>query len=214
MPQPVEPKKLTELDKINDYDEDYLSSFNNLKSELNKILSPKMVNNKYLIGKELSEYLKIIVQAINDEKDFYMYDAFNKIEANEATKTQKSYENIKLKIKEFNEKIASDLWESKVEPNIKPNNIEFYDVIEFDRDLDEIKNDLKAKSFELEGDAFEKFWQNFLDNKNYNSYKEKIQTHTTKKIRISTNLITQMVDHFIQDQEVVFIIIQQEIKNI
>ena len=187
LPQPVESKRLIELDKINDYDEDYLNKFNNLKAELNRTISPNMVNNKYLIGKELSEYFKKIVQTINDEKVFYTYDAFNKIEANEAKKTQKSHEDIEQKIKEFNEKIASNLWESKVEPNIKPNNIEFYDVDELDRDLNEIKNELKAKSFELEGDTFETFWQNFLENKNYNSCKEKIQTYKTKKIRISTD---------------------------
>ena len=243
LPQPVEPQRLTELDKINekDFDKEYIRKLDNLKSELNKIIRPKMINNQSLNGKQFSEYLKLIVDAINDEKVFYIHDAMFKIEAEEAFKyIKKEYEkNIKElncplkwnkfnkneeeifdslcdyfkekvnkayvdeylskfftfrlenfevvfreifkyrnfidnKIKKINDKIASDLWESKIEPNIISNSIKFCDEIEFDRTIEEIKNELYTKCFELDGNTFEEFWQSFLEKKNYKAYKEAI----------------------------------------
>ena len=270
LPQPVESKKLTELDKINDYDDDYFSKFNNLKSELNKIIRPKMINNQSLNGKQFSEYLKLIVEAINAEKVFYIFDAFFKIEAEEALEsTKKEYEkkmkelnfplkwndfnnnehkiyvsicdmfrekvnkayadeylnkfnafrqeyddNFELiggalfkytklneeKIKEFNLKIASDLWESKIEPNIKPNSINFINVNEFDKMIEELKNELKTKCFELEGNKFDKFWQDFIEKKNLKLCKDLIQSHLDKKH--SESMVRQYKD-IIESQEII-----------
>jgi hypothetical protein len=244
LPQPLESKRLTELDKMNknDYEKDFFNKLDDFKLELHKIIRPKIINNQSLNGKQLSQYFKMIVEAINDEKVFYIFDAFNKIEADAAKEIEEIFENIKKeyknkmrefmnsskgpikrdefnkieqkiydfmcqvlkekitknfideytkkfytfrkgfdensklnekKIKEHNEKIAFDLWESKIDPNFRSNGITFDD--ENDRTIDEIKNRLKDDCFELEGNEFQKFWQDFLKQKNYQIYKDKIQ---------------------------------------
>ena len=255
LPQPFETNRLAELDKINrnEYEKDYSNRLDDLKFELHKIIRPKTINNQSLNGKQLSQYLKMIVEAINDEKVFFIFDAFNKIEANTAKETEEIFENIKKeyknkmrefmnssrgpikrnefnkneqriygfmrealkekitktfideytkkfdtfrkgfdensklnekKIKEHNEKIAFDLWESKIDPNFRPNSITFEDKNEFNRTIDEIKNELKANCFELEGNEFQKFWQDFLIKKNYQIYIDNIRTNNQEVIQI------------------------------
>ena len=251
--QPVDPQRLTELDKINekDYDKEYIRKFDSLKADLNQIIRPKMVNNQNLNGKQFSEYLKLIVEAINAEKVFYIHDAMFKIEAEEAFQyIKKEYEkkmkelNLPLKcnefnkneqkiyaslcdllkntlneayageflnkfkdfrqeydekfqliggalfkftelndekIKEYNFKIAVDLWESKIKPKIKPNNIKL-NISQFDAIVGELKNELKTKCFELEGNKFEKLWQDFSEKINMKKSRDYISASSNAKV--------------------------------